>query len=160
VIAIKVLQQQYPFPNVRRIFAPHKAPGVFELCFLRNIRRMQLFVVHSFEFLKRNHDSCHKMMQHSCTLHYISRSVRHPDFVSTSRVSITTRSRNERTRHMRFLWRKCHIRHRVDSLTQLLRIHRKYTRKFCARRVLIKKNDTNQRTKYIAQINVNRFDVT
>lgn len=36
VIAIEVLQQQYSFPNVRRIFAPHKAPGVFELCFLRN----------------------------------------------------------------------------------------------------------------------------
>lgn len=54
VIAVEILQQDYSFPNVRRIFAPHKAPGVFELCFLRNERRrVQLLMVHSLEFLKR-----------------------------------------------------------------------------------------------------------
>lgn len=78
VIAVEVLQQQYSFPNVRRVLAPHKAPGILELCFLRNVRRMQLLMVHSLEFLKCNHNSCHKMMQHSYTLDYTSRPVCHP----------------------------------------------------------------------------------
>lgn len=98
MIAVEVLQQQNSFPNVRRILAPHKAPGILELCFLRNVRRMQLLVVHSLEFLKHNHDSRHKMMQYSCTLDYLDRCVI-PDLVVEPQVAsvklITTRSRNK-----------------------------------------------------------------
>jgi hypothetical protein len=70
VIAIEVLQQQYSFPNVCRVFTPHEAPGIFKLSFLRNVRRVQLLIVYSFEFLKKtqSRQTCHKMMQHSRVL--------------------------------------------------------------------------------------------
>lgn len=54
LLAIEIFQQQYPFPNVRRIFTSHKAPGVLELRLLRNVRRVQLFVIQVFEFLERD----------------------------------------------------------------------------------------------------------
>lgn len=55
LFAVEVLQQQYPFPDVRRVFTSHKAPGILKLSFLCDQRWTHLLVIHVLEFLKHNH---------------------------------------------------------------------------------------------------------